>query len=76
MLDVDEHFEHMDNGTVYLNAEGKNIFLRAIQDKPETAVTVGNHSETYSEIIRNEIKKLVLFFRKNDTKYKPFKQVR
>ena len=76
MLDVDEHFEHMDNGTVYLSAEGKNIFLRAIQDKLETAVTVGNHTETYSEIIRNEIKKLVLFFRKNDSKYKPFKQVR
>ena len=58
------------------NSEGKNIFLRAIQDKLETAVTVGRHTEAYSEIIQNEVKKLVLYFRKENAKYHPFKQVR
>ena len=76
MIERDLHFEHLENGTVYLSSEGKNIFLRAIHDKLETTVTVGKHSEAYSEIIRNEVKKLVLFFRKENTKYKPFKQVR
>ena len=76
MIERDEHFDHLENGTVYLNSEGKNIFLRAISDKLETTVTVGKHTEAYSEIIKNEVKKLVLFFRKENTKYNPFKQVR
>ena len=76
MIDNEKHFEHLENGTVYLNSEGKNIYLRAIQDKLETSVTVGKHSEVYSEIIKNEVKKLVLYFRKENVKYNPFKQVR
>ena len=76
MIERDVHFEHLENGTFYLNSEGKNIFLRAIQDKLETAVTVGRHTEAYSEIIQNEVKKLVLYFRKENAKYNPFKQVR
>ncbi len=76
MIERDVHFEHLENGTVYLNSEGKNVFLRAIQDKLESTVTVGNHTESYSEIIQNEVKKLVLYFRKENAKYTPFKQVR
>ena len=38
--------------------------------------TVGRHTEAYSEIIQNEVKKLVLYFRKENAKYNPFKQVR
>ena len=76
MIDAEKHFEHMDNGTVYLNSEGKHIFLRSFNDKLDTRVTVGNHTESYRSIIKNEIKKLTLLFRKKDNRYNPFKQVR
>ena len=60
---------------VYLNAEGKQIFLRAFYDKLDTCVTVGNRSVSYKAIIKEEVQKLVRYFRQG-VKYKPFKQIR
>ena len=76
MIDSEKHFEHQENGTVYLNSEGKHIFLRTFYDKLNTRVTVGKHTESYYTIMNNEIKKLIMYFRKEDEKYNPFKQVR
>ena len=76
MIDKEKHFVHLENDTVYLNDEGKHLFLRAFYDKLDTRITVGQRSESYYSIIKQEISKLVMFFRKNDTKYNPFKQVR
>ena len=76
MIDPERHFEHMDNGTVYLNAEGKNIFLRTFSEKLDARVTVGKQSVSYRTIIDWEIKKLINYFRKGEKRYNPFKQVR
>ena len=76
MIDKEKHFVHLENGTVYLNYEGKHLFLRAFYDKMDTRITVGQRTESYYNIIKQEISKLVMFFRKKDTKYIPFKQVR
>ena len=72
-----EHFRHTDNGGVYLNAEGKRIFLRALYEKLETVVSVGAEKKrmSYNSIIAEEIRKLIRHFRQ-DEKYKGFRQVR
>lgn len=76
MIDPEKHFEHMENGTVYLNSEGKHIFLRTLSDKLDTRVTVGKQSVPYRVIIDREIKKLIAYFRNGEKRYYPFKQVR
>ena len=76
MIDSEKHFEHMENGTVYLNSEGKHIFLRTFSEKLDARVTVGKKSVSYRTIIDWEIKKLINYFRKGEKRYNPFKQVR
>ena len=72
-----EHFRHFEDGAVYLNADGKRIFLRAFYDKLETVVSVGVQKKrmSYNRIIAEEIRKLIRHFRQ-DEKYKAFRQVR
>ena len=72
----EKHFEHMENGTVYLNSEGKHIFLRTFSEKLDARVTVGKKPVSYRTIIDWEIKKLINYFRKGEKRYNPFKQVR
>lgn len=68
------HFEHHDDGGVYLNKEGKGIFLTALFDKLDQSVTVGENSKKYAAIITDEVKELAASFRGG--KYKGFRQVR
>ena len=64
-----------DGKGVYLNTEGKRIFLDAFYDKLNTSVTVRDKSVRYTRVIKEEIQKLVRYFRQGE-KYKPFKQIR
>ena len=66
---------YSDCSGVYLNAEGKRIFISAFYDKLDTGVTVKGKSVKYKSIIREEVQKLVRYFR-NGERYKPFKQIR
>lgn len=70
-----KHFTYCENGAVYLNAEGKRIFLRSFYDKLETVVTVGDRKMSYNRIITEEIRKLIRYF-KDSEKYRAFRQVR
>ncbi len=72
-----EHFRHFEDGAVYLNAEGKRIFLRAFYDKLETVVSVGVQKKrmSYNTIITEEIRSLARHIRQED-KYSAFRQVR
>jgi CRISPR-associated protein Cas1 len=69
------HFYTTDNGEVYLNENGKRIFLRAFYEKLNTVVTVKDTRQSYRRIIKNEIYQLSLHF-KNGEKYTGFRQVR
>lgn len=71
---IPDHFYTEGKG-VYLNADGKRIFLHAFYEKLDTGVTVKEISMKYKSIIREEVQKLVRYFR-NGEKYKPFKQIR
>ncbi len=72
-----EHFQNFDDGAVYLNSEGKRIFLRAFYEKLETVVSVGVQKKrmSYNTIITEEIRSLAQHFRQ-DNKYRAFRQVR
>ena len=72
-----EHFQRFGDGAVYLNTEGKRIFLRAFYEKLETVVSVGVQKKrmSYNTIITEEIRSLAQHFRQ-DNKYRAFRQVR
>lgn len=69
------HFVTESNGGVFLNNEGKRIFISFFYDKLSKKVTVGDSSMPYSAIIKEEIQKLVQSIRNNE-KYRGFRQVR
>ena len=69
------HFYTEENGGVYLNENGKQIFLRAFYEKLNTVVTVKQDRHSYRRIIKDEIRQLGLYF-KNNEKYTGFRQVR
>jgi len=66
------HFESSENNGVYLNKEGKKIFLKYIDEKMYSKITVDNISVTYLGLIRREILNLLKYVEK-DEPYKPFK---
>ena len=55
-----------DGTGVYLNTEGKRIFLDAFYDKLNTSVTVRDKSVRYTLVIKEEIQKLVRYFRQGE----------
>lgn len=68
----DMHFETGDDGAVYLNQQGKRIFIHEMEDKIYQKIKIGNIPMTYDKIMRNEIQKLfraVMY----DEKYKAYK---
>ena len=69
------HFEKTENGGVYLNAAGKQIFLDAFYEKLDTSLQIKTERFTYRELMKKEVQNLVRFIR-NSEKYKPFKQVK
>lgn len=69
------HFEHLENGTVLLNEEGKRIFLKAVYEKLDTVITEKDFKMNYRQVIKAEIRKLTVCFKENKP-YSSFKQVR
>ena len=69
------HFISSDNGAVYLNAEGKKIFINALRNKFDVTLQIKTESMTYRQIIVDEVRKLVRYFR-HEEKYKAYRQVR
>ena len=71
----DLHFVKSEGDGVYLNAEGKRLFLETLDDKLHMHITEYGRSMTYTELITEEVRKLIRHF-KTGEKYIPFKQVR
>ena len=71
-INKNEHFEQMENGGIYLNASGKRIFIRALEQKLYQKLSIKGTRKTYDTIIRDEIKKIIAYV-KNNENYKPFK---
>lgn len=71
MLSAAQHFQRMDNG-VFLNNEGKKIFLQELEYKIHRIITLDTQKYSYEQVIFEEIKKLEKSFLSGQ-KYKPFK---
>lgn len=71
-INAKEHFEREESGGIYLNKEGKRIFIRELERKLYQKLTVSGKAMTYDTLIRNEIRKVVNLVQR-DEKYKPFK---
>lgn len=73
MINVDRHFDNINSG-IYLNKQGKIIFLEELERKLYTVITINDGVMTYDRVIKNEIKKIkqsILY----DEKYKPYKYI-
>lgn len=71
IIDVKVHFEKRNNG-VYLNKEGKYIFIDQLNKKLNSTITINNKKISYQEILRLEVLKLLRYFKYNE-EYEPFK---
>ncbi len=69
------HFSVFENGAVYLNEDGKRVFLSAFYEKLETTLDVKGTPKSYNALIVEEVRKLIKSLRDGE-KYKAFRQVR
>lgn len=67
-----EHFEKEDNGGIYLNNVGKRIFIRELEYKLSSKISVDGQKLSYDNLMKEEIHKIVKLVQDNE-KYKPFK---
>ena len=72
MIHKNEHFELTDQGGMYLNREGKKLFLTELENKIYQKQTKDNQSVSYDTHIKQEVSKIYRFVC-YDEKYKPFK---
>ena len=72
MLNVQKRFEIPDGGGVYLNKEGKKIFISVFEDKMRSRFTMGGVSVSYGDLIKAELQKLTRRFER-DEEYKAYK---
>lgn len=66
------HFEEKDSGVVYLNKEGKKIFIKVFEEKLADKIKMGDKMYTYKQVVEEEIRKFQRYIVK-DEKYKPYK---
>lgn len=72
MLNAEKHFFKDDNNGIFLNKEGKNIFLKKLNHKLNQKITINSMSLSYETLIRLEIKKLLKSINFS-CKYEPYK---
>ena len=68
-------FSILENGGVYLNEDGKKVFLHRFYEKLNSTIRLNNRTCSYDMLIGMEIQKLVRCLR-NGEKYRAFRQVR
>lgn len=72
ILDVSRHFESQENNGIYLDREGKRLFINELMRKMYTKITVDRKLMTYEALIRNEIWKIYRMIERGEP-YKPYK---
>ena len=72
ILDVSRHFESQEKNGIYLDREGKRLFINELMRKMYTKITVDRKLMTYEALIRNEIWKIYRMIER-DEPYKPYK---
>ena len=72
MVDEGLHFENVDNGGIYMNTQGRKIFLQAFEAKMRQRVTLDGRPVSYEELIRLEVNKLANHI-DGKGQYRPYK---
>ena len=72
IINVADHFEKLEGGAVYLNKEGKRLFLEQIGSKMMQGIKTKTGYKRYGELINDELRKLAKHFEKGEA-YKPYK---
>jgi CRISPR-associated endonuclease Cas1 subtype I-B len=72
MINETIHFEASENNGIYLNKEGKKLFLRELGYKFYQRIQIDGEFITYESLIRAEINKLARHINTGE-KYKPYK---
>lgn len=71
-IQKDKHFEGNKNDGIYLNKQGKRIFIREFMEKLNTKIVIRNESITYHQLMVNEVRDFQKCVLEGD-KYKPYK---
>lgn len=71
IIDAKVHFEKRNHG-VFLNKEGKYIFIEQLNKKLNSTITIKHQKITYQEKLQQEVLKLLRYF-KYDEEYEPYK---
>lgn len=66
------HFERVDNGAVYLNKDGKRIFIEEFEEKMADKIKVKDRTYTYKQLIEDEVRHFQKYISRGE-KYKPYK---
>ena len=69
------NFDFEENGGVFLNEDGKRIFLRGFYEKLNTTIQVKGQYYSYAMLIDGEIQKLTRRFRSGEV-FRAYRQVR
>ena len=72
MIDEELHFERVEKGGVYMNTDGRKIFLQAFETKMRQRITIGGQTIPYEDLIRIEVNKLAKYVDGKE-QYRPYK---
>ena len=72
MIEKQEHFESAGGEGVWLNREGKRIFIRELDKKVYQKQTTGKQTLSYDTRIRNEVCNILRYVLYEEN-YKPYK---
>ena len=67
-----KHFEPRENGAIFLNEEGKRLFIENFEQKLDDKVSDGKKQISYRQLIYSEVLNFQQYIEK-DIAYKPYK---
>lgn len=68
----EEHFEKSSNGGIYLNREGKKIFIESFERKLAAQIIMKGKKYTYRQLMEQEVRQFQKYLVSGE-KYKPYK---
>lgn len=71
-LKVDEHFQKVDNGGVYLNRDGKKTLIEAFEGKMAAQLVIEGKRQTYRHLMIHEVKNFLALIA-DGAEYRPYK---
>lgn len=67
-----DHFQETEEGGIYLNGEGKRIFLTEFQQKLDSTIVMKGQSFTYRKLLEQEVRHFQNFVTTGE-RYRPYK---